>query len=153
MYLKPRHSPNACILVLEEDPTLRAALCDLLVDAGYAIADAQSGAVGPVDLVLAGIGARRAAPASLSLLKHAVPAIALVDRAAWTGFGFFDAANELGAVAVLQRPFSRAALLQLMATVLSDPEPEIVAPEDEDGAADETGPADFLLRWDRPHVV
>jgi DNA-binding NtrC family response regulator len=153
MYLKPLHLPKACILVLEEDTKLRTALCNLLIDAGYTVADAESGAntVGHVDLVLAGIGAQCGPSAPLDLLERAVPAIALVDRRAWTGFDFFDAANDLGAVAVLQRPFTRAALLHLMATILSNPERETAPAEDDD--ADEAGPADLLPHLDHSHFA
>src|SRR5687767_191123 len=127
MHLKPLHLPKACILVLEDEPKLRATLCRLLIDAGYAIADARIDAnpIGHVDLVIAGIGGQRAPSAALGLFEHAVPAIALVDCTAWAGFDFFDAANDLGAVAVLPRPFSRAALLHLMAMVLSNPDGEV----------------------------
>ena len=45
--------------------------------------------------------------------------LVLVDHAAWSGIGFFDVANALGAAAILQRPFARAALLRSVDTVLS----------------------------------
>ena len=62
MYLQPPHLPKASILVLEEDPFLRAGLCSLLTGAGYALAESAVGAdpTGRIDLVLAGIAARRA---------------------------------------------------------------------------------------------
>jgi len=121
MYLKPLQLPKPCILVLEEDIARRAGLCSLLLDAGYDLADCTRGAAatGRTDLVLAPIGTQRRSQAALHLLDPAVPVIALVDRVAWTGFDFFDAANELGAVAVLQRPYSRSALLRLIAATLS----------------------------------
>jgi CheY-like chemotaxis protein len=122
MYLKPLRLPKACILVLEDDRDRRAGLCRLLAQFGYHLADrANEAACGRIDLVLASIGAHRppCARPALNRLDAAIPVIALVDHAAWTDFDFFDAANELGAAAVLQRPFSRSTLLRLIATVLS----------------------------------
>jgi hypothetical protein len=75
----------------------------------------------------------------------------LIDRKTWTGFDFLDAANELGAVAVLQRPFPRAALLRLVAEVLSDPAPS-TAPTDE-GDAELPGLAELLLRLENPNFA
>jgi CheY-like chemotaxis protein len=153
MHLKWLHRPKARILVLEDDPKLRTVLCGLLIDAGYAIADARidANAISHVDLVLAGIGGQRAPSAALGLLQRAAPAIVLVDRMAWTGLDFFDAANDIGAVAVLQRPFSRAALLHLVAMILSNPEGNVMTMEDDD--ADEVDPADRLLHGHRLHFA
>jgi hypothetical protein len=119
-------------LVLEEDETLREGLCGLLAAAGYAPADNPAAAMrgGQIDLVLAGMGAGQSPKAALDLLRRAVPVILLVDRTGWTGFNFFDVANDLGAVAVLQRPFPRAALLRLMADVLTPPRRQGVAVAD-----------------------
>jgi CheY-like chemotaxis protein len=103
MYLKPLHLPKATILVLEEDPFLRAGLCSVLSAAGYLLAEAAGGAnpAGRADLVLRGLGPDQAVRAARERLDHSVPAILLVDRAAWTGLDFFDAANAIGAAAVL----------------------------------------------------
>src|SRR5262245_28641442 len=100
MHLKSLHLPKARILVLEEDPDLRSYLCELLTDAGYRLVDAAESPESTIDLVLASVGklpscGRIAAPPHID---KSVPVIALVDRAAWTGFDFFDVANELGAV-------------------------------------------------------
>lgn len=121
MSLKPLLLPKASILVLEDDPHLRAGLCHLLADEGYRAVDRADDGIA-VDLALVSAGPGRApgsALAALPPLACAVPVIALVNRAAWVEFGFLDAANEVGAVAVLQRPFSRPALLRLIAAVLS----------------------------------
>ena len=153
MHLKPLRLPKACILVLEEDPTLRAGLRGLLTDAGYALAESANGAdrAGRIDLVLAGLGAPQTLKAALDRLDRSAPIILLVDRKAWAGFDFFDAANDLGAVAVLQRPFPRSALLRLVAKVLS--EPACGAAPAEDGEAELPGLADLLLRLENPNFV
>ena len=95
MYLKPLHLPKDRILVLEGDRTLRAGLRRLLAGAGFALADSENGATGTgrIDLVLAGIGAHPKPRVVLQGLDGAAPVILLVDRAAWTGLNFLDAAN------------------------------------------------------------
>jgi len=127
MYLTPLDLPKPAVLVLEDDPFLRAGLCGLLKSAGYRLAeglDAANPAGRPtasVDLVLAGMGTRQAPNTALQLLDRAAPLILLVDQRAWSGLDFLDIANAFAAAAVLPRPFPRAALLSLMAKVLSQP--------------------------------
>jgi hypothetical protein len=151
MYLKPLHLPKATILVLEEDPFLRAGLCSLLSAAGYLLAEAAGGAnpAGRADLVLRGLGPDQAPRAARELLDHSVPVILLVDSAAWTGLDFFDAANALGAAAVLQRPFSRTALLSLVAEVLSQPTRDAA----ETDRAELPGLADLLICLENPNLI
>lgn len=151
MYLKPPHLPKATVLVLEEDPFLRAGLCSLLSAAGYLLAEAAGDAnpAGRADLVLRGLGPHQTPQAMRQLLDHSVPVILLVDRAAWTGLDFFDAANALCAAAVLQRPFSRSALLSLVAEVLSQP----IRDAAEADRAALPGPADLLICLENPNRV
>ena len=151
MYLKPLNLPKARILVLEDDFVLRAGLNALLADAGYTpVEGAQSGdPAGQVDLVIAGIGAR-CKPATLRRkLDPAAPLILLVDHASWNGFDFFDAANELGAVVALHRPFTRHALLQLIAGVLSGSVTHATAPEP--AHEEQAGLAELLLSLENPN--
>lgn len=145
MCLRSLSLPKARILLREEDPHTRQALRNLLFDAGYAISDVAKAetAVGQIDLILVSVRERRETQATMDLSDPAVPVIALVDHATWTGFDFLDAANALGAVAVLQRPFSRATLLQLMAQILSNTSAKAVAAKND--IADEVDPADLLL--------
>jgi hypothetical protein len=152
MYLEPLHLPKACIQVLEEDPILRAGLCSLLADTGYSLAEAANRAnpAGEIDLVLAGVKARQTPEAVLRLLDRTAPVILLVDGAAWFGFDFFDVANDLGAVAVLQRPFSRSALLRLVAKVLSVPAHGAASPEAEEEPA---GLAEILRQLENPNFA
>jgi CheY-like chemotaxis protein len=129
MDLKPVELPKSRVLVAEEDPVFRAGLCSLLADAGYTLAKSTP-PHGRFDLVLAGTRPCQPPEAALHLPDRAVPVILLVDHAAWTGFNFLDAANDLGAVAVLQRPFTRTALLRLIAKVLSEPASDAVAADE-----------------------
>jgi DNA-binding NtrC family response regulator len=153
MYLTPRHLPKARILLLEEESSLRDGLRSLLAEAGYALADDARGTSVKqrIDLVIAGIGAHRGPAAALQQRDHAAPVILLVDRAAWTGFDFFDAANEFGAVAALQRPCSRTALLRLIASVLSGATRDAALPEP--GTDEQPGLAELLLRLENPNFA
>ncbi|MDQ7249111.1 hypothetical protein [Dongia sedimenti] len=152
MSLKSLHLPKSRILVLEQNCRLRADLCSLLTDAGYALTDGEDGAgqAGPIDLALAAPDAWRASKAALDLLDRPVPVILLIDRKAWFGFDFFDAANELGAAAVLQRPFPNAALLRLVANMLAEPGPG-PAPIENDGQ--QPGLAELLIQLETPNFA
>jgi hypothetical protein len=151
MYLKPLHLPKATILVLEADPFLRTGLCSLLTAAGYLLAEGTGGAnpAGRVDLVLAGMGSDKNLEPALDLLDRAVPVILLVDGTTWSALAFFDAANALGAAAVLPRPFSRSALLCLVAKVLSQPVRDAAKPD----PADLPTLAELLIHLDNPNFV
>src|SRR5262249_9838663 len=131
----------------------RAGLHTLLADAGYTLAEsAQSGdAAGRIDLVIAGIGARRQPFAMLHEVDPATPAIMLVDHNSWNGLDFFDAANELGAVAVLQRPFTRSALLHLIAGVLSDSVTK--AAEIEPSCEEQSNLTELLFSLENPNLA
>jgi hypothetical protein len=152
MYLKSLHLPKARILLLVEEAALRASLRGILSNAGYALAENADGTDGGgVDLVLAGLGARQSPKAALRLPDRSAPIILLIDHKAWTGFDFFDVANDLGAVAVLQRPFPRSALLRLMAQVLSE---TARGPARADGVDDELpGLSELLLRLENPNFA
>jgi hypothetical protein len=153
MVSRPLHWPKACIQVLEEDPLLRAGLCAVLSDAGYALAGDMNGAnpASRIDLVLVGLDARQTPTGAPHLFDRAVPVILLVDRAAWTGFDFLDAANDLGALAVLSRPFSRSILLRLVADVL--PQSGHKAGPAEDDEAERPGLAELLLGLENSNLA
>jgi CheY-like chemotaxis protein len=151
MYLQPPYQPKASILVLEEDPFLRAGLCSLLTGAGYGVVEApvSAGPTGRIDLVLAGIDARRAPNTAVTLLDRSAPVVLLVDHAAWSGLDFLDAANAFGAIAVLPRPFSRAALLSLVVKALSQPMRDVA----ENAHAEMPALAELLICVDNPNFV
>jgi DNA-binding response OmpR family regulator len=151
MYLKPLPLPKASILILEQDPFLRAGLCSLLTAAGYQLAEGTGGAspAGRVDLVLTGIGPDQKPEAALELLDHSVPVVLMVDGAAWSRLDFFDVANDLGAAAVVPRPFSRAALLRVVAEVLSQPLRDAAEPD----PAELPTLAELLIHLDNPNFV
>lgn len=149
MFLKPMRLSKACLLVLDSDADRRAALCRFLAGRGYRLADGIDAADVRTDLVLASVGRSGSTQAMPLPPACSAPVIALVDHAAWRGFDFLDMANELGAVAVLQRPFSHAALLRLIASVLMKPSDIGVNPGSwEDERADLR---ELLLQLENPY--
>jgi len=152
MYLTPMLLSKAHVLVLEDDAILRAGLCTVLGDAGYTFAEdaKDEDPAGKIDLVLASIKGRQAPQAALDLLDGTVPVILLADRGAWGGFDFLDAANAFGATAVLQRPFSRSALLSVVAKVLAG---QRQAAPIADGDGELPGLAELLIRLEDPHLA
>jgi CheY-like chemotaxis protein len=149
MHLKPLCFAKASILVLEDDPELRARLRNCLADEGYHLADSAGAAAPAIDLVIAGI--HPGVDPTAALPDHAVPVIALVGRDAWLGFDFFDAANAVGAVAVLRRPYPRSALLRLIGAVLSqaaDTDADRRIPDEE-----QAGLADLLVQLENPNFA
>jgi hypothetical protein len=147
MYRKP-HLPKASILLLEEDPFLRAGLASLMGEAGYHVAEGLGG-TRQIDLALAGIVAGQAPCAALGLLDHRAPVILLPDHASWTGLDFLDIADTCGAAAVLPRPFSRAALLALVAKTLSQPEGDAA----EISEVELPSPTELLICFHNPNFV
>lgn len=121
MPLEPTRAAAARILVIDDDAERSASLRRLLSDERFQLADLMANS-GPVDLVIATIApgiSPRIAAAEIARLSGTAPVLALVDRAQWIGFDFFDVADALSAAAVLQRPFPRAALRRSIAAVLS----------------------------------
>ena len=145
MHLKPQQLLKAAVLVLEDDPFLRAGLCSLVTKAGYALVEDLGDATPSerIDLVLAGIGARKVSPRQ----DRTAPLILLVDHGAWSGLDFLDTANAFGAAAVLPRPFSRFALLSLMAKVLAQ------SLSDEAEKAELPNPTEPLIYFDNPNFA
>ena len=156
MLLKPLQPVKACILVIEDDPTVRANLQRLLAAEGYqpvVAEDRQSAAEGRIDLAIVGIapGRQRDMLEDMLAAHRSVPVLALVDRKAWIGLDFFDVVNELGAAAVMQRPFPRTALLRLIAAVLS---PDSNTAQAEDRWEDDLAGAAKYLPWlEDPHIA
>lgn len=149
MHLKPLRFAKANILVLEDEPKLHAGLRNCLTAEGYHLADCASDNGPGIDLVIAGI--HRGVDPTTALPSSSVPVIALVDCDAWLGFEFFDAANAIGAVAVLRRPFPRSALLRLIGAVLAqagDPRAE-----QRTGNEEQAGLAELLLQLETPNFA
>jgi CheY-like chemotaxis protein len=129
MQLRPLGPRPTRVLIVADDPVTCAALGKILASHGFATLTSDNGrAAGKilqtqhVDLVVTDIfmpvcdGLELIA--MIGHMPRVIPVIAMSDRELWTGLRFLDAANDLGAAAVLQKPFSASALLQLIAQVL-----------------------------------
>ncbi len=107
------------ILLIEDDVSLRELIHITLRTAGYDVIDAVNGRLGlkafrksPTDLYMPerdGLEVRR---------SHRSVKVLAISGASGT-IGYFPLAQSLGAVAVLQKPFSPSVLLKVVAELLS----------------------------------
>jgi DNA-binding NtrC family response regulator len=124
--LAVRHS----VLIVDDDQAARRQLRTLLTANGYAVLEAGNGRVArqllaerEIDLVLSDIFMPECDGfeliAAIRDMALPVPVIAMSDHESWTGLSFLDAANDLGAAAVLEKPFRAETLLALIGDSLS----------------------------------
>jgi CheY-like chemotaxis protein len=120
------------ILVVEDDPQLRPVVVRLLQHAGYDVAETASGAAAlqfwresGADMVLTDIkmAGMSGIEVILQLRAHAptVPIVAMSGVGPWDLETLRDA-HLLGAVGILQKPFTREELLRAVANALSSPD-------------------------------
>jgi DNA-binding NtrC family response regulator len=133
---RARHS----ILVVEDDPDARRQLRGLLAANGYGVIEAGNGRIGrsllaerDIDLVVSDIFMPECDGfeliAAIGAMEHPIPVIAMSDHESWTGLSFLDAANDLGAAAVIEKPFRAELLLRLIdQTLRKAPPPGRVVP-------------------------
>ncbi len=120
------------ILVVEDDPQLRPVVVRLLQHAGYEVVETARGAAAlqfwresGADLVLTDIKMAGMNGIEVILqLRAQAPALPIV---AMSGVGPWDLetlrnAHLLGAVAILQKPFTREELITAVANALSSPD-------------------------------
>jgi DNA-binding NtrC family response regulator len=116
-----RHS----VLIVDDDPASRRQLRALLGANDYAVVEAVNGRVAcellaarDIDLVVSDIFMPECDGfeliAAIRAMAHPVPVIAMSDHESWTGLNFLDAANDLGAAAVIEKPFRARMLLRLI---------------------------------------
>jgi DNA-binding NtrC family response regulator len=116
-----RHS----ILIVDDDLAARRQLCRLLAANGYAVIEAGNGRVArgllaaqEIDLVQSDIFMPECygfeLMAAIRAMERPVPVIAMSEHESWTGLSFLDAANDLGAAAVIEKPFRADVLLRLL---------------------------------------
>ena len=129
MYLRPSELSRPRIIVLDEDPATMKQLSGFLSSKGYAVIGADTAAaawdllrIARLDLVIASaVFPEREGAAWRVLLedRHVnVPVIAMCARCVDNDIALFDAANALGAAAVLQKPFNAASLQGLVEELL-----------------------------------
>jgi DNA-binding NtrC family response regulator len=131
-----RHS----VLIVDDDLKARRQLNELLAANGYAVVEAGNGRIAhgllaerAIDVVISDIFMpeydRFELIAAIRAMGNSVPVIAMSDHESWTGLNFLDAANDLGAAAVIEKPFRAQALLRLVddALITARQEARVVA--------------------------
>lgn len=122
--------PGHLVLIVDDDANARHQLGTLLTANGYGIIEAGNGRVArtllaehAIDLVITDIFMPECDGfeliAAIRDMEHPVPVIAMSDHESWTGLNFFDAANDLGAAAVIEKPFRATAILRLTGEALA----------------------------------
>jgi len=121
------------VLVVDDDAAARRQLRILLAANGYSVIEAGNGriardllAAAEIDLVVTDIFMPECDGfeliAAICGMEHPVPVIAMSDHESWTGLNFLDAANDLGADAVIEKPFRADLLLRLIGESLATAE-------------------------------
>jgi len=125
MYLQPTSAVRSTILIVDDDAEARRQLRNLLSANSYWVIEAGNGRIArellaaqEIDLVVTDIFMPECDGfeliAAIGAMEHPVPVIAMSDHESWTGLNFFDAANDLGAAAVIGKPFRAHVLLRLI---------------------------------------
>ena len=125
MYLQPPRVMRHAILIVDDDSVARRQLRGLLTANGYAVTEAGNGRVAreilaehEIDVVVSDIFMPECDGfeliAAIRAMERPVPVIAMSDHESWTGLNFLDAANDLGAAAVIEKPFRADMLLRLI---------------------------------------
>jgi CheY-like chemotaxis protein len=136
MYVRPIEAYRPSVLVIDSSASIRTGIENALSIRGLRIFSASGPRnvrpviqAKPIDLILAGLVAsdhnRHALIATLRGIAgrspRAVPVIAMSERDMWEDLEIFSAADAIGATAVLRKPFSATALLQLLDKLLQSP--------------------------------
>jgi DNA-binding NtrC family response regulator len=130
MHSQPPQVVRHSVLVVDDDSQARRQLRGLLTANGYAVIEAANGRVArgllaeqEIDLVVSDILMPECDGfeliAAVRAMALPIPVIAMSDHESWTGLSFLDAANDLGAAAVVEKPFRAAILLRLIDQALT----------------------------------
>ncbi len=125
MYLQQPGVVRNTVLIVDDDPDARRQLRRLLAANACWVIEAANGRIArdllatqEVDLVISDIFMPECDGfeliAAIRTMARPVTVIAVSDHESWTGLNFLDAANDLGAAAVLEKPFRADLLLRLM---------------------------------------
>jgi DNA-binding NtrC family response regulator len=125
MYLQPPSVMRHTVLIVDDDSGARRQLRNLLATNGYWVIEAGNGRIArellaaqEIDLVVSDIFMPECDGfeliAAIRAMGNPVPVIAMSDQESWTGLNFLDAANDLGAAAVIEKPFRAHLLLRLI---------------------------------------
>ncbi len=130
MYLQPPSTARNTVLIVDDNAEARRQLRKLLSANGFWVIEADNGrvarellAVQEINLVVSDIFMPECDGfeliAAIRAMPQPIPVIAMSDHESWTGLNFLDAANDLGAAAVIEKPFRAHSLLRLMDDALS----------------------------------
>jgi CheY-like chemotaxis protein len=130
MYTPPLPATRYTVLVVDDDLEARRQLSRLLTANNYTVVEAGNGRVArrllggsEIDLVVSDIFMPERdgfeLMATIGAMERPVPVIAMSDHESWTGLSFLDAANDLGAAAVIEKPFRAPVLLRLIDQALA----------------------------------
>jgi DNA-binding NtrC family response regulator len=119
-----------CVLIVDDDPDARRQVRRLLAANNYDVIEAGNGRIArgilaeqEIGLVVTDIFMPECDGfeliAAIRDMAQPVPVIAMSDHESWTGLSFLDAANDLGAAAVIEKPFRATALLRLISDAMT----------------------------------
>jgi DNA-binding NtrC family response regulator len=125
MYLQPPSVMRHTVLIVDDDQEARRQLRNLLAANGFWVIEAGNGRIArdliaaqEIDLVISDIFMPECDGfeliAAIRDMANPIPVIAMTDHESWTGLSFLDAANDLGAAAVIEKPFRAQLLLRLI---------------------------------------
>jgi DNA-binding response OmpR family regulator len=117
------------ILVIEDTHPVRDAICRVLVDAGYEVEGASTGAAGlavwrakGADLILADLQMPRSdgieVVLGLRILVPTLPIIALTGEAPFRELDLLAHSDRLGKIDILHKPFTVSELLSAVSRAL-----------------------------------
>ena len=126
---KPSQAPASRILVIDDDPLIRAALRGILETAGYRVEEAANGKVGidayrlsPTDLVITNIVMPEMdgleVIRELHRVKPGLPLIAISGYDPKDASGYLTLAEEYGALRTFSKPFGRDEVLEAVEGLL-----------------------------------
>ena len=117
------------ILVADDDPKMLAAVCEILVESGFEVSEATDGVAAlrafrsqPTDLVLGDVFMpNKDGLETISELKSQSPSVKIIvmsgGGSVWTS-GLLETAKQLGASAVLHKPFTASELRRALRQAL-----------------------------------
>lgn len=122
------------ILVIDDDETVRETICDTLISAEFSITAAADGEQGvkecrrsQFDLVITDIlMPKQEGIETILHLRRDHPdskVVAISGSGAFDNSSYLQMAKKLGAAATLQKPFSAEELINMVSSVLDEPNP------------------------------
>ena len=123
----PEKAHGKTVLLVEDDPLMRMVTRQMLVDHGYGVVEAEDGGAAlerlrsnsSIDLALTDVVMRgMSGPEFAKQLKGSHPAIKVVYMSGYTG-ELIAQANGIEGITLLEKPFTKAALLKTLHAALS----------------------------------